>query len=114
MPKVETPKKFHYRSGNDWEYEVIDGSLHIWGTMRDYQRIPVTFDRWFSVGDVAEFDSYNTSFFGKIVKVTPKTVTIDTHGLKKGAARLSFYEFIWRNWNFDATAARQRNLAWMD
>lgn len=97
-----------------WFAEVIDDSLHIWGTMGRWQRVPVSFDRWFSVGDFAEFDSYNLSYFGEIVKFSEKTVTIDTHGLRRGNARLNMYQFIWRNWDFSADKARQRNADFLD
>lgn len=65
----------------------------------------------FVVGDTAEYDSYNLSYTGKIIKITDKTVTIaktSGNGVKKH--QLHINEFCWRNFNFNAadTAARNR------
>jgi hypothetical protein len=69
------------------------------------------FDRTFQRGDVAERDSYNLHYTGTIVSIGPKTVTI------KGddeTSRLTFGEFISRNWNFDAEKIAAQNAAWQD
>lgn len=94
--------------------EKVDGRLHIWGTMGKWHLEPVDFDRWFDVGDFAEFDSYNTSLFGRIVGFTEKTVTVDTHGLRQGNARLKMAQFIWRNYDFDVEQAHAEKLAYFD
>ncbi len=54
----------------------------------------------FKIGDNAEYDSYNLSYYGKIVSITEKTVTIqDRHFDRK--YRLKLDTFAWRNYNFN-------------
>lgn len=62
----------------------------------------------FSVGDEAEYDSYNMHFTGTITAIAAKTVTIQERGGR--AHRLSIYEFCWRNWDYNAEAIADRNL----
>ena len=54
----------------------------------------VAYDVTFTVGDEAEYDSYNWSYIGTIVSIGAKTVTIDTgHGKR----RLKLADFSRRN-----------------
>lgn len=53
----------------------------------------------FLLGDMAEYDSYNLSYYGKIAGITPSRVTVIKTGGK--AAYMSLYEFCWRNYDFD-------------
>ena len=65
-------------------------------------------ERTFAKGDLAEYDSYNFSYFGKIVRITEKSVTIvEEYGSKKH--RLAFETFAWRNYDFDLDSALERN-----
>lgn len=63
----------------------------------------------FKVGDKAEYDSYNFSYYGPILSITDKTVTIyDNISNKK--RRLGFDTFAWRNWNFNLDKAVADNI----
>lgn len=113
MPKLTPPKK--YTETRDVFFaEIENGALHVYGTKVEWQRVPVQFDRIFQVGDYTEFGSYNLVYYGKILKITEKTVTIDTRGLRQHNKRFGLFEFIRINWNFDLGKARQRNSTWMD
>lgn len=54
----------------------------------------------FKIGDMAEYDSYNLSYFGAILAITGKTVSIrEKYGNK--VHRLDLEKFCWRNHNFN-------------
>ena len=57
--------------------------------------------RTFKIGDMAEYDSWNLSYYGKIVSITDKTVTIEEKHFDTKKRRLKLDHFAWRNWNFD-------------
>jgi hypothetical protein len=62
----------------------------------------------FKIGDMAEYDSYNLSYYGPIVSITEKTVTIkDKHFDRK--YRLKLDTFAWRNYNFNLEKTVQEN-----
>jgi hypothetical protein len=65
----------------------------------------------FQVGDTAEYDSYNLSYTGKIVKITDKCVSIVAYPGSQMAKthRLDINAFCWRNWDFDAVKTAERN-----
>jgi len=71
----------------------------------------------FKVGDYAEYDSYNLSYYGPIIAISDKSVTIisrhdaDRHaaGQKVKVYRLNLYQFAWRNIKFDASQASADN-----
>jgi hypothetical protein len=93
-------KKWGYFTNSDnWTAEAAPGkyigikggySNHIDGTQR--------FDRRFRIGDRAEYDSYNLKYIGTITAIGKSTVTITDH---KENRRLSLYEFISRNWDYN-------------
>lgn len=61
----------------------------------------------FEVGDQAEYDSFNLSYYGPIVSIGNKTISVKTlHGTTK---RMGPDSFGWRNWNFDASSADAKN-----
>lgn len=62
----------------------------------------------FKVGDMAEHDSYNLSYYGVITQITEKTVTIldDCFGKK----RLKLDTFAWRNYDFDLDRVQAENF----
>ena len=63
----------------------------------------------FKVGDMAEYDSYNLSYYGPIVSITEKTVTIkDKYFDRK--YRLKLDTFAWRNYNFNLEKTVQENF----
>lgn len=61
----------------------------------------------FKIGDLAEFDSYNLSYLGKILAISEKNITIQGHGSR--VRRLSLHEFDWRNYDLDLEETRKRN-----
>lgn len=66
----------------------------------------------FVVGDTAEYDSYNLSYTGEIVKITDKCVTIVAYKGHRGMEkthRLDLDTFCWRNHNFDAVETARQN-----
>ncbi len=92
---------------------VLDrDSIRIWGIDTNRTKGAVEYDRTFNVGDQAEYDSYNTSFYGEIVQITAKRVTIRTiYGKVK---HLKIGDFARRNRHFTVAAAEQRNASWCD
>ena len=67
-----------------------------------------SFDKTFEMGDTVEYDSYNLSYHGVIIKITAKRITVDPgHGEAK--KRMRFEEFIRRNWNFDLVKSCKEN-----
>jgi hypothetical protein len=70
---------------------------------------PKPFDITFKIGDVAEYDSYNLKYLGKIVAIGEKTITIDPGYNWEGKKRLDLWHFAWRNWDFDINKIREYN-----
>lgn len=69
--------------------------------------IPHLRERTFQIGDKAEYDSYNLSYFGPIKSITKKNVIIkDTSGKNR---RLPHAAFHWRNINFDIAKKSAEN-----
>tara|TARA_R110002020_G_scaffold220424_4_gene428359 strand:+ start:114 stop:470 length:357 start_codon:yes stop_codon:yes gene_type:complete len=68
--------------------------------------IPHLRERTFKIGDKAEYDSYNLSYYGPIVSITKKNVIIDDHGKRR---RLPFETFHWRNITFDLAKKSAEN-----
>lgn len=62
----------------------------------------------FNIGDMAEYDSYNLSYLGKIVGISEKTVTILPEGYSS-TRRLKLVEFCFRNWDFNLEKISARN-----
>jgi len=72
-----------------------------------------TFDITFAEGDVAEYDSFNYSYLGKITKIGAKTVTIvPQHGSR--TYQLDLNTFMWRNHNFDLEKLTRERQEWSD
>ena len=74
-------------------------SIRLYGTKINHLPGPVDFDLTFSIGDQAEYGSYNLNYTGEIVAIGAKTITIESYGEKH---RLDLHTFAWRNWDFDA------------
>lgn len=64
------------------------------------------FDQTFRVGDEAVYGSYNLVYTGTIVKIGPKTVTIEDGTHRR---RLKIVEFVDFNAHYDAEKIRKRN-----
>lgn len=79
-------------------------SIKIYGL--DYQGRP--FENTFSVKDFAEYDSYNLSYYGEILKISEKSVTIEEkYSTRKH--RLDLYTFCSRNWDWNVEEASEKN-----
>ena len=64
----------------------------------------------FVMGDMAEYDSYNLSYYGPITKITAKTITItERHGGEPRVHRLPIERFCWRNHNFNLATTQEDN-----
>lgn len=70
-------------------------------------------ERTFRVGDMAEYDSYNLHYFGRITSITNKTVTIldypDSDGVRSRKHRLDLHTFCWRNFSRSVGEKRDKN-----
>ena len=62
----------------------------------------------FGIGDLAEYDSYNLSYFGKITSISDKCVVIEEKYGKKRSF-LNLYSFCFRNYDFDSQKAGEKN-----
>lgn len=66
------------------------------------------FSKTFSIGDTAEYDSYNLHYLGNIVKISNKSVTIEEeYSTRKH--RLDLYTFISRNKDLDVEEIAEKN-----
>ncbi len=85
-------------------------SIRLFGTHG--HRNPIPFDVTFKIGDQAEYDSYNLSYYGTITSISAKTVTITERHLnngKKKSHRLSLDKFASRNHNFNLEETYKKN-----
>jgi hypothetical protein len=81
--------------------------IRIYGTQGNHIHGPQAFDKIFSIGDEAEYGSYNLIYTGTIVGITDKQVTIEDRGIE--TCRLKLFNFIDRNWDFDAARVAAHN-----
>jgi hypothetical protein len=80
-------------------------SIRIYGTYNGR-----VFDKTFKIDDMAEYDSYNLSYYGEIKSITDKTVTIqERFGREPRKHRLKLRAFMWRNHNFDLDTVKAKN-----
>lgn len=79
-------------------------SIHITGHYNNQQ-----VDRTFKVGDIAEYDSFNLSYHGEIVKITDKRITIKPQYSRDRVKSMDLYSFAWRNYNFDLQKSMDDN-----
>lgn len=70
--------------------------------------------RGYAIGAMAEYGSYNLVYFGAVLSITPKTVTVEERGPGGRTRRMPMGEFADRNHDFDLAAALRRNSEWMD
>jgi hypothetical protein len=112
-PKPHTFQGQRYQPTNSqgsYNADVMPGhSIRIFGTMTNRVGGPVEFDKVFKIGDHAEYDSYNLKYVGTIVKIGPKTVTIKHYEHTATVTMLDLYNFINRNWDYDAVAIAAHN-----
>ena len=62
----------------------------------------------FKIGDMAEYDSYNLSYYGAIQSITEKTVTIKEQYCDT-KHRLKLETFAWRNYDFNLAKTQEEN-----
>lgn len=98
--------KFGFANG-DFNVDLSKNSIRIYGTYTNNKKNPQTFDKTFKIGDLAQYDSYNLIYCGKIRSIGNKTVTIADGDEVK---RLNFWSFINKNWNYDLHKIQQKNL----
>jgi len=96
------PGKWIRLFGECDKYAYLDGELIT-------VRLP--YSRTFNIGDLAEYDSYNLSYYGKIVSIGAKTVTIVDGPYRR---RLTFEEFTDRNHDFDLLKVERENAREME
>ena len=92
----------------NWNADIEKNkSIRIYGTDEG------SFDKTFKVGDMAEYDSYNLSYYGEIVAITEKSVKIKA---RYGGQMymLCIHDFIWRNHNWSLEKATKNNNEWYD
>lgn len=65
----------------------------------------------FKVGDMAEYDSFNLVYYGKISSITEKTVTVVAPSTFK--KRFTWEQFCHKNWDFNLEKAEERNRVLM-
>ncbi len=66
----------------------------------------------FEIGDYAEYDSYNLSYYGPVKSISAKGVVINERHESNGKVRshrLNWDKFSWRNWGFSEQSARASN-----
>lgn len=104
----EQAKVIHLTNiSNRWERDTYNADIlpgkfiRLYGEYTNHVNGPVKFDITFEVGDVAEYDSYNLIYTGKIVSIGPKTVTIQHYEHQSTKSRLTIGDFAWKNWDFD-------------
>jgi len=87
---------------------VRNKSIRLYGTRWANTSNSCAFDRTFNVGDQAEYDSYNLSYYGEIVSITEKSVTIrEKYSDRKRRLKLDI--FFWRNYNFNLAETQEKN-----
>lgn len=100
-------------------------SITLFGVRKRWEKggtVMVGYKRRFAMGDSAEYGSYNLSYYGPILHIGPKTVTIATgwtHGTHGGLSsrpegrpevkKLTIERFSSRNWDFDVHKKAEEN-----
>lgn len=102
-------KEFTVQLGEgEWVTVTPGKSITLTEVTPVHNGVPSFEERTFRIGDAAEYDSYNLSYFGPIKSITKKNVII-THKHSDKTTRLPFHTFHWRNIKFDARTAAERN-----
>ena len=101
---------------NNLNADIIPGvSIRIYGVYGNHVNGPKPFDRTFRLGDEVEYDSYNLSYIGKIVKIGPKTISVESpwDSTRSKIVRMNLYGFCWRNWDLDLKKISKDNFNMM-
>jgi hypothetical protein len=70
-------------------------------------------DKTYNIGDLAEYDSYNFSYYGKITSISENTISIQPER-DTANRRLNLYDFAWRNYDFTVAKAIKEFANWYD
>lgn len=126
---VKITRRGGQRFGRKYEPEVVPNNyaaitpgrqITLFGTEKRYPGGGMTpamvpYVRRFQIGDVAEYDSYNLSYLGRISGITDKRVTIKKPDYKGDAkASLDIAQFNSRNKNLNVAETVRRNQEWTD
>lgn len=116
MQRVYTKARKHMgteypASETEYQVDVVKGKMITVRNDKTERQVS------FNVGDMAEYDSYNLSYYGPIVAITAKRVTIisrhdvekHNRGEKVKKHSLDMYTFSWRNHKFDLGKTAKRN-----
>lgn len=116
MEIVDVRPKVRRHRGQEYTMESVVGAADVQAHVERNHSIRLVgrynnrdIDITFKVGDLAEYDSYNLSYLGKITKITDKCVTIEPE-YTGGTKRLDLHTFMWRNHDFDLEKTRKDNL----
>lgn len=94
---------------NAYAFIVRGESIILLGA-RETRKGRIPYLRQYTLGDLAEYDSWNMSYYGRIVAIGEKTVTIEKDDDNGRTVRLALDEFSRRNCRFDVLTARGQNL----
>lgn len=96
------PSKVHYRT-------TLVAKSHVIVERLEGDKL-ITMKR-FEIGDMAEYDSFNLSYYGPIVAIGNKTISIRASKYSdcESHTRLKADTFAWRNWNFDQNRVASKN-----
>lgn len=109
---MKTVKIKHWNERRKIEADIKKGkSIRIRTTDQQGEEVK-TYDVIFRIGDICEEDSYNLTYFGTIVQITEKTVTVRKK-LGGGNRRFTIEKFCWRNYKFDFAKAKANNIETM-
>ncbi len=86
-------------------------SISIFGVDTNRVKGPTPYDRTFCIGDSAEYASYNTSFYGKIVGISATRVRIANHFGRISSLKIG--EFARRNRHFVLSEVEASNRSHM-
>lgn len=92
--------------GHDLNADIIPKvSIRIFGVFYG-----TPFDQTFRIGDQAEYDSYNLIFYGPVLSITDRTVTVATTGCGNFRnRRFRLFEFACKNANFNLDKIIEHN-----
>lgn len=77
--------------------------------------VEIPFRRTFALGDVVLEHSYNMAFFGQILGISDKRITVSTSRRNGDKARhMTIYDFDSLNWDLDLAREHERNANWSD
>lgn len=95
---------------NTYNADIVPGkSIRIFGVYRNTCKGEINFDKTFQVGNYAIYDSYNLIYYGQIVAIGPKTITIKHYANSNQVSKLDLHTFCWRNWDFDLQKSIEYN-----